>query len=125
MLEFFKKLPDGSTICIQPAAHNPTGVDLSAADWDKLIEVFKKKNHFAILDTAYQGFCSGDVKVDRFGVLKFMESGLPFFVCQSYAKNMGLYCERVGSLSMVAKSENEVPNLESQIKVNFSKTLSE
>lgn len=117
MLEFFEKLPDGSTICIQPAAHNPTGVDLSTDDWDKLIKVFKEKNHFAILDTAYQGFCSGDVKVDRFGVLKFMESGLPFFVCQSYAKNMGLYCERVGSLSMVAESDKEIPNLESQIKI--------
>lgn len=40
---------------------------------------------------AYQGFASGDGDKDAWAVRHFIEQGINVCLCQSYAKNMGLY----------------------------------
>lgn len=44
---------------------------------------------------AYQGFASGDIDKDALPVRQFLKDGHRLALCQSYAKNMGLYGEHV------------------------------
>lgn len=90
---------------IHPCAHNPTGVDPTVAQWQKMVETCKRKKHLCILDSAYQGYASGSLEKDREAIELFLESGMEFFVCQSFAKNLGLYGERIGMLHMVCENE--------------------
>lgn len=95
----------GSLYLIHPVAHNPTGVDPSPEQWSEILEVIKKKKHLVLMDSAYQGYASGDLVRDRKSIEMFFNAGLEFFVCQSFAKNMGLYGERIGMLHVVCSSE--------------------
>jgi len=117
MLEDLSKAPNNSLILLHACAHNPTGVDPTKDEWLKIMEVMKQKQHFAFFDMAYQGFASGDITKDAYAVRKFVQSGLPVCLSQSYAKNMGLYGERVGSFSVVCEDEKEMKAVESQIKI--------
>ena len=65
----------------------------------------KKKNIIPYFDSAYQGFASGDIVKDAWAIRYFVQQGFQLFVSQSYAKNMGLYGERVGALHVVAKDK--------------------
>ncbi|XP_031114427.1 aspartate aminotransferase, mitochondrial-like [Ipomoea triloba] len=82
-------------------AHNPTGVDPTEEQWKEISHQLKVKGHFAFFDTAYQGFASGNTKKDARAIQIFIEDGHQVGCSQSYAKNMGLYGQRVGCLSMV------------------------
>lgn len=66
---------------------------------------------------AYQGFASGDTVKDAFAVRKFVKEGVPVCLAQSFAKNMGLYGERVGAFSVVCDNPTEKKAVESQIKI--------
>uniref|UniRef100_UPI000E55A91B aspartate aminotransferase, mitochondrial n=1 Tax=Urocitellus parryii TaxID=9999 RepID=UPI000E55A91B len=78
---------------------------------------FMKKNLFAFFDMAYQGFASGDGNKDAWAVRHFIEQGINVCLCQSYAKNMGLYGERVGAFTIVCKDADEAKRVESQLKI--------
>jgi aspartate/tyrosine/aromatic aminotransferase len=82
-------------------AHNPTGVDPTQEQWKKLAEVMKKNKLIPFFDSAYQGFASGDLHQDAKAIRYFLNEGFNMFVSQSFAKNMGLYGERVGALHVV------------------------
>ena len=82
-------------------AHNPTGVDPTMDDWKRIAEVIKKRNLVPYFDAAYQGFASGDLIKDAEPIRYFANNGFNMFVSQSFAKNMGLYGERVGALHVV------------------------
>jgi len=97
-------LPDRSNILFHVCAHNPTGIDPSNSQWDTLSKVCKEKDHFIFFDSAYQGFASGDPTRDAYAVRKFIDDGHKPIVCQSFAKNFGLYGERVGALHIVAET---------------------
>lgn len=86
-------------------AHNPTGVDPTHDDWLKIAEVMEKKKLVPFFDAAYQGFASGDLIKDVSSIRMFAERGFNMFVAQSYAKNMGLYGERVGALHVVTQDK--------------------
>lgn len=66
---------------------------------------------------AYQGFASGDGDKDAWAVRHFIEQGINVCLCQSYAKNMGLYGERVGAFTVVCKDAEEAKRVESQLKI--------
>jgi aspartate aminotransferase len=117
MLEDLKSAPEKSVVVLHACAHNPTGVDPTAAQWDRIQEVCKSKGHFVFFDMAYQGFASGDTVKDAYAVRKFVKDGVPICLAQSYAKNMGLYGERVGAFSVVCDSAEEQKAVESQIKI--------
>jgi len=70
-----------------------------------------------LLRHAYQGFASGDVDGDAFAPRYFVDQGLPIVLSQSFAKNMGLYGERVGAFSVVCESAEEKAKVDSQLKI--------
>ena len=115
LLEDLNALPNGSIIVLHACCHNPTGVDLSPADWKNVLEVVKAKGHVPFLDMAYQGFGDG-IDEDAAAVRLFAESGLTFFVSSSFSKSFSLYGERVGALSIVSESKEESARVLSQVK---------
>jgi len=111
-----KNFPDKSVVLLHACAHNPTGMDLTKEQWEFVAEVVKSKAHFVFLDCAYQGFASGDLDKDAFPIRMFVNKGLEFFVAQSFAKNFGLYGERIGAIHVVVKDANYVEPVRSQLK---------
>ncbi|KAJ6096599.1 aspartate aminotransferase [Penicillium sp. IBT 16267x] len=117
LVEDIKAAPNGSIILLHACAHNPTGVDPSQDQWRQISDVMKQKGHFAFFDMAYQGFASGNADIDAFAPRHFVKEGHNIALCQSFAKNMGLYGERVGAFSIVCESTEEKKRVESQIKI--------
>ncbi|MFH4976808.1 hypothetical protein AB6A40_003517 [Gnathostoma spinigerum] len=116
-LEDISKIPERSIILLHACAHNPTGVDPSQEQWKKIADVVRTRNLFPFIDMAYQGFASGDVDRDAFAVRYFVEQGHNIALAQSFAKNMGLYGERVGAFSLICSSKDEADRVMSQIKI--------
>ena len=98
-------------------AHNPTGVDPTPAQWRDISDLVKEKKLFPFFDMAYQGFASGNTTKDAFAVRHFVEQGHQVALSQSFAKNMGLYGERVGAFSLVTADPEEKARVESQLKI--------
>ena len=116
MLADLQAAPAGTIIVLHACCHNPTGYDLSAAQWEQVIAAVKEKNLTAFLDMAYQGFSLG-LEEDGAVVRKFADAGLAFFVSTSFSKSFSLYGERVGALSVVCESKDEAERVMSQLKV--------
>uniref|UniRef100_A0A158PAL5 Aspartate aminotransferase n=1 Tax=Angiostrongylus cantonensis TaxID=6313 RepID=A0A158PAL5_ANGCA len=116
-LDDIAAIPKGSVILLHACAHNPTGVDPSREQWKKISEICKKNELFVFFDMAYQGFASGDVDGDAFAVRYFLEQGHNICLAQSFAKNMGLYGERVGAFSVICESPDEAGRVASQLKI--------
>ncbi|KAI5452439.1 Aspartate aminotransferase, cytoplasmic [Naganishia albida] len=112
-----ENMPERSVILLHSCAHNPTGVDPTAEQWETLAELFLRKGHYAFFDSAYQGFATGDLDRDSGSVRLFASKKIPMLVCQSFAKNAGLYNERVGALHVVGASEEEAQRIKSQLSV--------
>lgn len=94
--------PEGSIVLLHPCAHNPTGVDPTLEQWKEIAEVVRSRKHFPFFDCAYQGFATGSLARDAASVRYFVEQGFELVVCQSFAKNFGLYGERAGCFHFVA-----------------------
>ena len=77
----------------------------------------KAKQHVPFMDCAYQGFASGNADLDAAAIRLFVEDGHTMMVAQSYAKNFGLYGERIGCLSMVCPTAEEADSVLSQLKI--------
>ncbi|KAF2963065.1 hypothetical protein GQX73_g10508 [Xylaria multiplex] len=117
MVADIKAAPKGSIFLFHACAHNPTGVDPTQEQWKEISQVVKEQGHYAFFDMAYQGFASGDTDKDAFALRHFIEQGHDVCLAQSFAKNMGLYGERVGAFSIVGASAEEKKRLDSQIKI--------
>jgi len=117
LTEDLKSLPEGSIILLHACAHNPTGVDPTDEQWNGLKEIFDKKHHVAFFDMAYQGYTSGNCDKDSYAVRLFADGGIPIVVCQSFAKNFGLYGQRVGALSFICNDPDEKERVISQLKI--------
>merc|ERR1712070_1166991 len=117
MLEDITSAPDGSIIMLHAAAHNPTGVDPTQEQWDKIMEVCRTRGHICWFDSAYQGFATGCLEKDAYALRKFADEGMPLFVSQSFAKNFGLYGERVGTFSLTCGTPDAVKNVMSQMDI--------
>lgn len=115
MLEDLNALPAGSIVVLHACCHNPTGVDLTPADWQNVLDVVKAKGLIPFLDMAYQGFGDG-IDEDAAAVRLFAGSGLSFFVSSSFSKSFSLYGERVGALSIITESKEESARVLSQVK---------
>ncbi|POS83612.1 PLP-dependent transferase [Erysiphe pulchra] len=99
--------PDNSIILLHACAHNPTGVDLSQEQWKELAVLLRQKSHFPFFDCAYQGFASGDLDKDAWAIRYFIDQGFELCVAQSFAKNFGLYGERVGCFHFVTSASKD------------------
>ncbi|KAG8908262.1 aspartate transaminase aat1 [Tulasnella sp. 417] len=115
LIEDLKNAPEKSIVLLHACAHNPTGVDPTPEQWKKISDV--EKQLFPFFDMAYQGFASGDTSRDAFAVRYFVEQGHQVVLAQSFAKNMGLYAERVGAFSIVTSSPEEKARVDSQLKI--------
>ena len=134
MIADLKAAPGQSIVLLHACAHNPTGIDPTAEQWQQISDVVKEKAHYPFFDMAYQGFASGDIDKDAFAVRLFEKEGHEFCLSQSFAKNMvgrlflfykifaddvnqGLYGERVGAFSICCSSVEEKKRVDSQIKI--------
>ncbi|KXZ53448.1 hypothetical protein GPECTOR_7g1347 [Gonium pectorale] len=116
LLEDVAAAPRGSVFLLHACAHNPTGVDPTPAQWRAISAAMKERGHFPYFDMAYQGFASGDCDRDAASIRTFLADGHRLALGQSYAKNMGLYGQRVGCLSIVADSARDAAAVESQLR---------
>lgn len=125
-LSDLEKIPKGHTVLLHACAHNPTGVDPSSDQWREIGQVIKSQELFPFFDFAYQGFASGDVDRDAAALRCFVdEFQFPtLFFAQSFAKNMGLYGERVGALTLLCSSSDEMERCLSQLKILIRATYS-
>ncbi|KAE8442054.1 Aspartate aminotransferase, mitochondrial [Mollisiaceae sp. DMI_Dod_QoI] len=117
MVADIKGAPKGSIFLLHACAHNPTGVDPTPEQWKEISDAVKAGGHFAFFDMAYQGFASGSTDQDAFPLRHFVEQGHNVALAQSFAKNMGLYGERVGAFSIVCADADEKKRVDSQIKI--------
>ena len=106
--------PD-SIVVLHACCHNPTGADLSAEQWSRVIELVRRRGLVPVLDIAYQGFSEG-LAADGAIVSRFAATPGPLFVTSSFSKSFSLYGERIGALSVVAASRDEATRYLSQLK---------
>jgi len=116
MLAALNAAPAGTIVVLHACCHNPTGYDITAAQWDQVVAAVKAKGLVPFLDMAYQGFGYG-LKEDGAAVAKFVEAGLTFFVSTSFSKSFSLYGERVGALSVLCENKEEAGRVLSQLKI--------
>ncbi|EGK72867.1 MAG: aspartate/tyrosine/aromatic aminotransferase [Methyloversatilis sp.] len=115
MIAHLKALPASQIVLLHACCHNPTGADLTDAQWAEVVEVCKARNLVPFLDMAYQGFADG-IDQDAVAVRQFVQSGLSFVISSSFSKSFSLYGERVGALSIVTASKDESARVLSQLK---------
>ncbi len=116
MLADLKAAPAGTITLLHACCHNPTGYDITAAQWDQVVAICKSNNLIPFLDMAYQGFGYG-LKEDGAVIQKFVDAGLTFFVSTSFSKSFSLYGERVGALSVLCTDKAEADRVLSQLKI--------
>jgi aspartate/tyrosine/aromatic aminotransferase len=117
MCSDLRDAPSKSIVILQVCAHNPTGADPTVEQWEIIAQIVKEKQHYALLDAAYQGYATGDLDNDARAARIFERAGLEFAISQSYAKNMGLYGERIGCTSFVCTDAATASRVSSQLKV--------
>ncbi|XP_058839968.1 aspartate aminotransferase, cytoplasmic-like [Topomyia yanbarensis] len=115
MIADLEAAPEGAVIILHACAHNPTGIDPTREQWKQIADVCEQKKLFPFFDSAYQGFASGDPNKDAFAVRYFVERGFELFCAQSFAKNFGLYNERIGNLTVVQRDTATSSAVASQI----------
>ena len=116
MLADIAAAPAGTIVLLHACCHNPTGYDISPAQWDQVIGTIAAKQLTPFLDMAYQGFGYG-IAEDGAVIGKFVQAGLTFFVSTSFSKSFSLYGERVGALSVLCASKEEAERVLSQLKI--------
>jgi aromatic-amino-acid transaminase len=123
MCAALRQLPPRSVVLLHACCHNPTGVDLSAAQWQQLIPLLREQELLPYLDLAYQGYGTG-IDEDAFAVRALASSGLSFFIANSFSKSMSLYGERAGALSVVCASAAEAALVLGQMKATVRRNYS-
>jgi aromatic-amino-acid transaminase len=116
MLAALQAAAPGTIVVLHACCHNPTGYDLTPAQWAQVVDVVKARGLVAFLDMAYQGFGAG-IAEDGAVIGQFLDSGVDFFVATSFSKSFSLYGERVGALSVVCASADEARRVLSQLKI--------
>ena len=116
MLAALDAAPAGTIVVLHACCHNPTGYDITPAQWNQVIAAIKAKQLTPFLDMAYQGFGHG-IAEDGAVIGKFVAAGLSFLVSTSFSKSFSLYGERVGALSVLCESKDEADRVLSQLKL--------
>lgn len=116
MIAALEAAPKHTILVLHACCHNPTGYDLTPAQWDQVVAAVKKNELIAFLDMAYQGFGEG-IAEDGAVVGKFVAAGLDFLIATSYSKSFSMYGERVGALSVACANQDEAERVLSQLKI--------
>ena len=123
MLAALRGLPAKSIVLLHACCHNPTGVDLTRAQWDALIPVLRDGGLIPYLDLAYQGFGDG-IEQDAYAVRALASAGVSFFIANSFSKSMSVYGERCGALSVVCPNAHETALVLGQMKFTVRRNYS-
>ena len=115
MLQSLGQTKAGDAVLFHGCCHNPTGVDPTIEQWQKISELANKQQVIGLFDFAYQGFGVG-IEEDAQGLRAFAKANNELIVANSFSKNFGLYNERVGAVTLVAKSEEVAKSAFSQVK---------
>ena len=123
MLEKLNQLPAKSIVLLHPCCHNPTGADLTPAEWDQVIAVLQKQDLIPFLDIAYQGFGQG-LEEDAYAIRALDQAGMNFIVSNSFSKIFSLYGERVGGLTFVCDDQATAQKVLGQLKATVRRIYS-
>ena len=123
MLDALRAVPEGSVVLLHACCHNPTGVDLTHAQWDVPIPLLAERRLLPYLDLAYQGFGDG-IAEDAYAIRRLADSGATFFVANSFSKSMSVYGERCGALSAVCADADEAERVLGQLKFTVRRNYS-
>ena len=123
LLSTLAGLPRRSIVLLHACCHNPTGVDLSPAQWDTLIPLLRERELLPYLDLAYQGFGDG-IEQDAYAVRALADARITFFVANSFSKSMSVYGERCGALSVVCASAAEAALVMGQLRFTVRRIYS-
>ena len=123
MLDALRAVPEGSGVLLHACCHNPTGVDLTHAQWEVLIPLLAERRRLPYLDLAYQGFGDG-IAEDAYAIRRLADSGATFFVANSFSKSMSVYGERCGALSAVCADADEAERVLGQLKFTVRRNYS-
>ena len=115
MKKSLEALPAGAIVVLHACCHNPTGVDLTEANWREVLAIVQRRGLIPFLDLAYQGFADG-LDRDAFAARLFSNAMSPVFLSSSFSKSFSLYGERVGAFSLVTSSDEESARVLSQLK---------
>jgi len=108
-------IPAGDVVVLHACCHNPTGVDLDRAQWEKTLEIVRSRGLIPFLDLAYQGFAES-TEADAYAARLFSKAMSPVFLSSSFSKSVSVYGERVGALSVVTASPDEAARVLSHVK---------
>lgn len=122
-LEKLNSLPAQSIVLLHPCCHNPTGADLTPAQWDEVVEVLKARTLLPFMDIAYQGFGEG-IEEDAYAIRAIADAGLPALVSNSFSKIFSLYGERVGGLSVICEDADAADRVLGQLKATVRRIYS-
>lgn len=115
MMQTLQSAKRNTIVVLHACCHNPTGYDLSPAQWDQVLTVMQKNGLIPFMDMAYQGFGDG-FEEDGYAIQKLLSMGMQFFMSTSFSKIFSIYGERAGALSVVCDSTDEAERVLSQIK---------
>jgi aromatic-amino-acid transaminase len=113
--KFLLQLKAGNIILLHPCCHNPTGIDPTTSEWDDILTIIKERELIPFMDFAYQGL-GENLTTDAYAIRKAADLGLCVYISNSFSKNMSLYGERVGALSVVCPTADEAKIVHSQLK---------
>jgi aspartate/tyrosine/aromatic aminotransferase len=123
MINALKAIGQGDIVLLHACCHNPTGIDPTLEQWEKILDVVSQQKFTPLLDFAYQGLANG-IEEDAAGLRLFCDSGFEMLIASSFSKNFGLYKERVGALTVVCDSANTAQNVLSHIKIRIRRNYS-
>jgi aromatic-amino-acid transaminase len=123
MLATLAGLPERSVVLLHACCHNPTGVDLSPAQWDELLPLLAQRKLLPYLDLAYQGYGDG-IDEDAHAIRKLADARIPFMVANSFSKSMSVYGERAGALSVVCSDAAQAALVLGQLKATVRRIYS-
>lgn len=115
MLNDLQQVPSGDIVLLHACCHNPSGVDLTDSQWQQVVAIGQERGWVPFLDFAYQGF-GLSIEGDRLAVELFGAAGIDFFVASSFSKNLGLYNERTGALTVIAPTASDALTAMSHLK---------
>lgn len=106
---------EGDAVLLHGCCHNPTGIDPTLAQWQVIADIVKRQQALPLFDFAYQGFAGG-IDSDAASVRLFADQFDELLVANSFSKNFGLYNERAGAFTIVAKESAIAQQAFSQVK---------
>ncbi len=113
-----KAIPAGDVVVLHGCCHNPTGLDPDREQWARIAALLTERKIFPLVDLAYNGLGDG-LEEDTLGLQELCRPGCEMMICSSFSKNFGLYNERVGALTVLAKSQKEAEAVLSHVKVSI------